>query len=42
MSVRGNSPNIEAATLAPDAPSLLPGVAAHRFKPDACGDAATA
>jgi hypothetical protein len=42
MNVCGNSPNVEAAALAPGAPSLLPGVAAHKLTPDACGDSATA
>jgi hypothetical protein len=41
MDVCGNSPNIDAAALAADAPSLLQGVAAHKVKPDACGDSAT-
>ena len=39
MEVCGNSPTIRAAALAPDAPSLLPGVAAHKVPADVCDGA---
>jgi hypothetical protein len=41
MDVCANSPNVEATALTPNAPSLLPGVAAHKVSADVCGGGTT-